>query len=123
MLRKNLDENTKKLMEHKRVKRERNMMLRSLIEENSVQTVDGAFRCILCSNSDKPLTGRRSVILKNQNNRRRHFIDIHWVDAPSYLCPEDDCQITNTSRSAFGAHMNRFHPEWKGVPLDTFIKR
>ena len=118
IVRKCSDENTTK-----RVKRERDRMLRTLIEENSVPTTDGAFRCILCTNSDQPLTGRRSSILQNKTTRRRHFIDIHWADAPSYICPEDNCQITNTSRSAFAAHMRRFHAEWKGVPLDTFIKR
>lgn len=119
------EENTTKLLRPKREKLGRDLMLKSLIEENTVPTIDGAFRCLLCTDRPKSTIagGRRSSILKTQTTRRKHFIDIHWVDAPSYICPEDNCQITNTSRSAFAAHMRRFHAEWKGVPLDTFIKR
>ena len=86
-------------------------MLRKFFEENTVKAFNGGFRCLICQK-----------VFKNYDKTRKHLRDIHWEAGPSFICPEDYCQKTNTSRSAFAAHMRRNHPEWKDVPLDTFIK-
>ena len=76
-----------------------------------MKAFNGGFRCLICQK-----------VFKNYDKTRKHLRDIHWEAGPSFICPEDYCQKTNTSRSAFAAHMRRNHPEWKDVPLDTFIK-
>ena len=88
--------------------------LDALIAENTRPTTTGGGHfCILCA---KVIKGRKS-------NIRRHFVNFHWSEAPSYTCPgkQPRCQRVFTSRNNFHTHLHRNHPEWKGVPLDTFI--
>ena len=85
-------------------------MLRAVIDETRALRKDGRFLCLICNK-----------VLKNKEKSRKHFRDIHWADAPTFLCPEEN--YTYTSRNAFGEHIRRNHPEWKGVALDTFIKK
>ena len=94
-----------------RERKKRNLMLRRFFDENTMPSVGKGFRCLICQKE-----------LANYDKCRKHMRDIHWAAGPSFVCPEDNCQKTNTSRNAFAAHMQRNHPEWKGVPLDTFIK-
>ena len=64
-------------------------------------------------------------MLKNTKNRNKHFRDMHWAEAPSYVCPENhlkSCTKMRTSKAAFEMHLSRNHPEWQGVPLAKFIK-
>ena len=82
--------------------------LQALISENVKPTSEGGYFCVICT---KVLKGAI----------RKHFVDLHWEAAPSYFCPGPQCQKVYTSKSAFVMHRRRVHPDWKGVPLDTFI--
>ena len=83
--------------------------LQALIDENTRPTDDDGHFCIIC---DKVM-GKGSI--------RRHFEDRHWSEAPSYYCPAPKCQKEYTSKSAFKMHLRTKHPDWKGVPLETFL--
>ena len=119
--------------------------LQALIAENTPQTDDGAFICLICNS-----------ILKTTTTRNKHFRDVHWAEAPSYVCPEDHlknckdnlkkckkmytskaafrthlrsnhhlrtCKKMYTSKAAFEMHLRRNHPEWRGVAVTTFIQK
>ena len=45
--------------------------------------------------------------------------DVHWSGAPSYFCPS--CRLSKNSRHAFKLHVYAYHPDWRGVKLDTFV--
>ena len=87
--------------------------LQALISENVKSTSEGGYFCVICT---KVLRGSKGQI-------RKHFVDLHWEEAPSYFCPGPQCQKVYTSKSAFVMHRRRAHPDWKGVPLDTFIHK
>lgn len=82
--------------------------LQALIAENTRPTDAGGHFCIICD--------------KDLGYVKRHFEDLHWSDAPSYFCPAPKCQKVYTAKSAFSMHLRRNHPDWKGVPLDTFLQ-
>ena len=85
--------------------------LEEIIAENTRPTVDGGYFCIICA----------KVLKGPQTNVRSHFVDLHWSDAPSYWCYGKQCHKYYTSKSAFRKHLRNYHPDWKGVSLDTFI--
>merc|ERR1712117_862566 len=84
--------------------------LEALIAESTRQTDDGGHFCVIC---DKFLS---------KGSVRRHFEDRHWSEAPSYYCPGSQCKKEYTSKGAFNMHIRTKHPDWKGVPLDTFLQ-
>ena len=86
--------------------------LEELLAENTRPT-PGGHLCIICS---KVLKGRR-------DNVRSHYVDLHWAEAPSYVCygKRPNCQRVFTSRNSFKVHLSKYHSELKGVPLSTFI--
>ena len=45
--------------------------------------------------------------------------DVHWSGAPSYFCPS--CRLSKNSRHAFKLHVYAYHPDWRGIKLDTFV--
>ena len=51
--------------------------LEALIAENTRPTAAGGHFCIICA---KVLKGDMSKI-------RSHFVDLHWLEAPAYICP------------------------------------
>ena len=71
----------------------------------------GGHFCLICT----------KVIKGNYTTAKYHFRDLHWSEAPTYTCPAPQCQKVYTSQAAFKMHRNRNHPDWRGVPLDTFL--
>ena len=94
-----------------RDRREGNLMPRSFVDANTVPCGKFAFQCLICEK-----------VIKYHEKIKRHLRDIHWTAGPSYLCPEDECKKTYTSRHAFAEHKRRKHPQWRGIALDKFIK-
>ena len=86
--------------------------LEALISENTKPTSGGGYFCVLCT----------KVMRGPKGNIRKHYVDLHWAEAPSYFCPGPGCQKVYKP-TAFLNHRNKKHPEWKGVPLDTFINK
>ena len=95
-----------------RDRRDGNLMPRSFVEANAVPCGKFAFQCLICEK-----------VIKYHEKIKRHLRDIHWTAGPSYLCPEDECKKTYTSRHAFAEHKRRKHPQWRGIALDKFIKK
>ena len=71
----------------------------------------GGHFCLICT----------KVIKGSYATAKYHFRDLHWSGAPSYTCPAPQCQRVYTSKAAFKMHRTRNHPDWRGVPLDTFL--
>merc|ERR1712117_519923 len=81
--------------------------LEDLIAKKSRPTPDGYF-CLIC------------IKVLKKGSIKSHFEDLHWADAPSYLCPE--CQKEYTAKGTFRKHISTKHPDLKGVALETFRK-
>ena len=86
------------------------LSLEGLVAENTWLTESGGHFCKFCLK----VVGKGSV--------KRHFEDLHWSGGPSYHCPVPECQKVYTSKNAFRLHIRAKHPEFKGVPLETFRK-
>ena len=87
--------------------------LEELLAEH-IEPVTGGFLCRICA---KVLKGRK-------DNVRSHYMDLHWADAPSYVCYGNlpSCQRVFTSRNNFKVHLSKYHRDAKGIPLKNFIK-
>ena len=85
--------------------------LEALMAGNVRPIPAGGHFCLICT----------KVIKGSYATARYHFRDLHWSEAPSYTCPAPECQREYTSKAAFKMHRNRRHPDWRGVPLDTFM--
>jgi len=84
------------------------LSLEALVAENSCLTDVGGSFCKFC----------HKVLGKGQV--KSHFESLHWSEAPSYHCPELECQKVYTSKGAFWMHIHRNHPNLKGFPLEQF---
>merc|ERR1712117_797408 len=84
------------------------LSLEALVAANTCLTDAGGSFCKFCLK----VLGKGSI--------KSHFEDLHWADAPSYLCPE--CQKEYTAKGTFRKHISTKHPDLKGVALETFRK-
>ena len=73
-----------------------------------VATVEGGSLCKICGK-----------VLCRPFTLKSHFRNTHAIPALLYACPGPGCGYQSTSKSNFSAHMQKKHPEYRGLNLES----
>ncbi len=78
---------------------------------SQVAKTESGFACLLCGTAVK-------------KQIRRHFEDLHMLSDVAYACPVGRCGKVIDRRRYFVEHINRAHPEFRGLePEKCAVRR